>query len=347
MAFTNGTVYARIGAFGNLQSYGGAATNINCLDDMTFSTGKYIYGERIYLDYIIKNPTASWLKIQNLSDDEGVLFQTKRTGLAYGDIQIINNEINCFTGGTTSLRRLYINLLSEVQVQNLFVKSLESNVLGDVISFNSDLVASGNTQNVTCKYLFNTSSGGDLLIASNMILNTSINLQTRVTGYSYNNIKVYGNSLYSSYNGTTNTPICVYPSIVNCSDERVKHKIKPLENGLELLSQLKIKSYLKTMDFKVSYDASGNINEQNWREYGMVAQDILETDLSFAVNIPMDVETQPYTLNYDYVFVANLKATQELHDIVKNQQIEIDALKEQVKRIDDLEDVINMLLAKV
>ena len=342
LSFGGGTVNARIGGFGDIQSFGGSATNINCLDNMTFSTGKYIYGERIYLDYIIKNPSASWLKIQNLTDDEGVIFQTKRTGLPFGEIRILNNEIDCFVGGTTTKRRLYINLTSDVQVDGLRTENLQSTSTGSIRLF-SNISSQSDSLVIYCRIFANSSLTNELVIASNVPQNSAINLQTRASGYSLNNIRVLGNTLFSTRNGSIPTNIIANPSISNSSDIRLKEDITPLTNGLDLINQLNIKKYqkkavlnksiLKSCEKNDCFDGDCYMNHR-WLEYGVIAQEVLQTDLSFAVDVPPDLENNPYTLNYNMLYNANLLATQELDK-------KIITLEQKIKH---LEDIINSLL---
>jgi len=342
VSFAGGSVYARVGGFGDIQSFGGFATNINCLDDMTFSAGKYIYGQRIYLDYIIKNPTASWLKIKNLSDDEGIIFQTKRAGLAYGDIRILNNEIDCFVGGTTTKRRLYINLTNDVQMDGLRVQDLRSTSTGSIRLF-SNISSQSDSLVIFCRIFANSSLTNELVIATNVPAGSAINLQTRASGYSINNIRVLGNTLFSTRNGSVPTNIIANPSISNSSDIRLKENIEPLTNGLNLINQLNIKKYqkkavlnksiLKSCEKSECFDCECYMKHR-WLEYGVIAQEVLKTDLSFAVDVPADLENQPYSLNYNMLYNANLLATQELDK-------KIITLEQKIKH---LEDIINGLL---
>ena len=352
LSFGGGTVYARVGGFGDIQSFGGSATNINCLDNMTFSSGKYIYGERIYLDYIIKNPSASWLKIQNLSDDEGVIFQTKRTGLPFGEIRILNNEIDCFVGGTTTKRRLYINLTSDVQVDGLRTENLQSTSTGSIRLF-SNISSQSDSLVIYCRIFANSSLTNELVIASNVPQNSAINLQTRASGYTINNIRILGNTLFSTRNGSTPTNIVANPSISNSSDIRLKEEIEPLTNGLGLINQLNIKKYqkkavlnksiLKSCEEDECFDCDCYMNHR-WLEYGLIAQEVLETDLSFAVDTPADLENNPYTLNYNMIYNVNLLATQELHKLILDQQAEIIELK---KDITQNQKLVNLILSKI
>ena len=47
-------------------------------------------------------------------------------------------------------------------------------------------------------------------------------------------------------------------------------------------------------------------------EAGFIAQEVLNTDLSFAVVTPEDPETEPYGLNYNSLFTVAVAAIKEL-----------------------------------
>ena len=84
--------------------------------------------------------------------------------------------------------------------------------------------------------------------------------------------------------------------------------------------------------------------KHRWTEYGVIAQEVLNTDLSFAVDIPPDLENNPYTLNYNMIYNANLLATQELHKLILDQQAEIIELK---KDITQNQKLVNLILSKI
>ena len=121
------------------------------------------------------------------------------------------------------------------------------------------------------------------------------------------------------------------PSFQETSDDRLKHNEKDIANATDILKQLKPKRYLKSEqkyadDFMVNEDRS-NLHEFDTlkEETGFIAQDVLQTDLSFCVG---GSEAETYTLDYNSIYAVHVKATQELCD-------EIEALK---RRLDALEN---------
>jgi len=127
------------------------------------------------------------------------------------------------------------------------------------------------------------------------------------------------------------------------SDDRLKHQEVPIDNGLYLINQVKTEFYKKTREMKES-NYMGDISGEWWWERGVIAQDLLKTDFSYCVHTPSFPEAEPYSVKYHDLFVANIAATQELHKLVLEQQKEINDLKQQVSRIDNLENKINTLL---
>ena len=120
----------------------------------------------------------------------------------------------------------------------------------------------------------------------------------------------------------------------NYSDNRLKHNEINIQNGLEVIRQLKPQKYMKT---SVLYpgDYSGNvIDEWKW-ESGLIAQDILNIpDLSYVVkggdwyNTSNELVEYPYSIEkYRDIFTYNIAATKELDVIVQSQQTEINSLK--------------------
>tara|TARA_A100001015_G_scaffold140549_1_gene155925 strand:- start:602 stop:4243 length:3642 start_codon:yes stop_codon:yes gene_type:complete len=84
----------------------------------------------------------------------------------------------------------------------------------------------------------------------------------------------------------------VYGSHNISSDVHLKTNIEDI-SGLDMIHQLNPKKYLK----------NGN------QETGFIAQDVLNTDVSFAVT-----DTNPLLLNYNTIFTYGIKAIQELND---------------------------------
>ena len=99
---------------------------------------------------------------------------------------------------------------------------------------------------------------------------------------------------------------------VNTSDEKLKENIKECDLGIDFINTLKPKSY-NFKDLKEDNDAYGK------KRYGLIAQDILETELKDSVFGKKDGE---YGLSYNDVIAPMIKAIQELKaeiEILKNK----------------------------
>ena len=116
------------------------------------------------------------------------------------------------------------------------------------------------------------------------------------------------------------------------SDDRLKHNEQDI-SGLELITQLKPQKYLKTRmmyeeNYTLTVDDSGNYTnllegDIVSEEMGIIAQDILKIpELNFCV-----VNTTPYSLKYDNLFVLSIQAIKELKAKNDALQTSHDALK--------------------
>ena len=111
------------------------------------------------------------------------------------------------------------------------------------------------------------------------------------------------------------------------SDDRLKHNEQIITNGLSVMSQLTPKKYDKT---QVLMDANynGALEEGEYtKEAGLIAQELLETDISFVVKIPENLETDPYGVDYNSVFTYAISAIKELHVLVQSQATTINELQ--------------------
>ena len=122
-----------------------------------------------------------------------------------------------------------------------------------------------------------------------------------------------------SLNSTLVSALTIFTNtIVNSSDDRLKHNEKNINNGLEIIRQLEPQIYQKTRNFK-HIDFSGIVNEDYILEAGLIAQEVEKiTDLSFSVNIGN--ETIPYSLNYNNIFVFGLAAIKELDKKISDKE---------------------------
>ena len=99
---------------------------------------------------------------------------------------------------------------------------------------------------------------------------------------------------------------------VNTSDETLKENIKECDLGIDFIDSLKPKSY-NLKDLKEDNDAYGK------KRYGLIAQDILQTELKDSVFGKKDGE---YGLSYNDLIAPMIKAIQELKaevDLLKNK----------------------------
>ena len=154
------------------------------------------------------------------------------------------------------------------------------------------------------------------------------------------------------------------------SDDRLKHNEEDI-SGLELITQLHPQKYLKTRmmyeeNYTLTVDASGNYTnllegDSVHEEMGVIAQDVLKIpELNFCV-----VNTTPYSLKYDNLFVLSIQAIKELkaetdalqtsHNALKNSHVilsshvvsSIEAIKELNAETDALQtshDALKALL---
>ena len=180
---------------------------------------------------------------------------------------------------------------------------------------------------------------------------------------SFNNIDETGKWDFSNIAVTT---LNVTGTFTNTSDDRLKHNEVVIANGLEVIDQLNPKFYQKT---QVMLDTSynGDLSGQAWTyEAGLIAQEVLQIpDLSFVIsggdyyqesyilnNQSNDISTnydisynlikQPYSLNYNSVFVYGVAAIKELHAKVKAQETNVldEQLNNLITRIETMETTL-------
>uniref|UniRef100_A0A6C0D6N0 Peptidase S74 domain-containing protein n=1 Tax=viral metagenome TaxID=1070528 RepID=A0A6C0D6N0_9ZZZZ len=170
---------------------------------------------------------------------------------------------------------------------------------------------------------------------------------------SFNSIDETGKWTFQNMAVTT---LNVTGTFTNSSDDRLKHNEVIITNGLDVIDRLNPKFYQKT---QVMLDASynGDLSGHAWTyEAGLIAQELLQIpDLSFAVcggdyyhesynyydtsinyydtssnyinranyDISYNLITQPYSLNYNSIYVYVFAAIKELHAKVKAQETAI------------------------
>jgi len=128
--------------------------------------------------------------------------------------------------------------------------------------------------------------------------------------------------------------IYAWNPVIQTSDDRHKINERPINNALALLQQLKLYEYekVKTMN---GTDVTGT-------ERGVLAQDVLNTELAYAVsgggteeiehrdddgNTTKETVEVAYSVKYNDLFVTAVQAVKELNAIAQSQRIEIDSLE--------------------
>ena len=142
----------------------------------------------------------------------------------------------------------------------------------------------------------------------------------------------------------------IHVATENPSDNRLKHNEIHITNGLDIIRQLKPQKYQKTLEMKEA-DYNGDISGYWHWESGFIAQEILEiNDLKYIVkggdyiDASGNIVPEIYHLEgYKDIFVYNVQATKELDTIVKNQQTEIEQLKNENTL---LKNALNTLLSE-
>ena len=123
------------------------------------------------------------------------------------------------------------------------------------------------------------------------------------------------------------------PAYSATSDKRLKFNEKPLINALDVINILKPLEYDITQDIVDEF----NDNTPHIHQCGFIAQSIQEVDeLKHVVmggEIGEDGKETIRSLNYNAIFTYAVKSIQELHTIVKQQQEQIDAQKQQIERL--------------
>ena len=134
------------------------------------------------------------------------------------------------------------------------------------------------------------------------------------------------------------------------SDKRLKFYEKNIDNGLNIIRQLKPLKYLKIDNLLKEETKEPDLSKvYSYYEAGFVAQDILEiSDISFSVSHGDKIDNfgniieQPYQLSYDSIFTYTTAAVKELDNIVQKQENKIKSqellINELISRIEKLEN---------
>ena len=119
--------------------------------------------------------------------------------------------------------------------------------------------------------------------------------------------------------GSSSTRVRTFYAVnaLNTSDRTLKKNINDCDLGLTFVNNLKPKS------FYFNDTVSGSI-EHNRKNYGLIAQDLIDTPLNDSVFGEKDGE---YNLRYNDLFAPMIKAIQQLTEKVESQQKQIEELE--------------------
>ena len=131
----------------------------------------------------------------------------------------------------------------------------------------------------------------------------------------------------------TLNPIALYVggTTVSSSVKSLKFNEKPLTNALDVINRLEPVEYDQTKDLTDSNTADTPQSHQ----CGVNAQSVQQIDkLKYAVvggEIGEDVVESVSYVNYNVIFTHGMRAIQELSQLVKTQQMQIDELQKQLR----------------
>ena len=118
------------------------------------------------------------------------------------------------------------------------------------------------------------------------------------------------------------------------SDDRLKHNETKVDGALVAIDRLKVLKYDKTTRMFPA-DYKGDLKGiSSAKEVGVIAQDLLKiSTFKDFVTVPSKVDDTPHYVDYQAINMYHLRATQELHAIVKKQQATIAALSSKVAKL--------------
>jgi hypothetical protein len=227
-----------------------------------------------------------------------------------------------------------------------FVETTGNETIAGVKTFSDDIEASSNV-NVGALLKFDTGSGwGDLI---NMRGGAgSFGYQTMIShNYHSGTFRPKLEFKFGYVNHpNTGTSVAVGGFVTRngfanaSSDDRLKHDELNIANGLEVIRSLNPQYYRKTFDFQDS-------EEECVYEAGFIAQEVLETELAFAVSdgdyVNENGETveEPYRLDYNSVFTYAVAAVKELDAVVQAQAATIASLETRLNRLTSMFDAFH------
>ena len=126
--------------------------------------------------------------------------------------------------------------------------------------------------------------------------------------------------------------LCENGVLTSSSDKRLKFNEKPLVNALDIINRLEPVEYDQTYNLTDTYTEDTPQSHQ----CGFIAQSVQQIDelrhaVVGGVIVGEDGKETLRALNYNAVFTYAVKAIQELSQLVKAQQLQIDELKQQLQ----------------
>jgi len=321
---------------GSIGHTGGTGA-LDITNDLTMATGKVINTDNLVsTDATITTLDTTTGNIDTVNSDTVNSTAVNATSITVDNIGLPTNSSESILDFTSSVR-------VSTEGKAFYARTVGTGILQSYgggatnIEVLDDLTLKGNNF-IKCRNIYNTvdDAGGDMNISSYAQYNRAINIETRASP-GYCRQKFLGTTIYNTGNNNTATSLTISPSVSNSSDSRMKHKIEPLDFALDKLAELEFKTYMKTSKINEETDADGNVIGQSWREFGVIAQEAVKTSFEFSVDAPTDLETGAYAINYNNLFVAGLRATQELHDIVKSQNDLITKLEARIVSLESKE----------
>jgi len=204
---------------------------------------------------------------------------------------------------------------NNIYSDNFYAKNSNIITFHNDISFNNNNISFVNNAIIDSDVSVNGDISCNILRASNLSIQEISGDISFIGNFDFSG-KVF---IDGSLNSTLVSALTIFTNtIVNSSDDRLKHNEKNITNGLEIIRQLEPQIYQKTRNFK-DIDFSGIVNEHYILEAGLIAQEVEKiTDLSFSVNIGNEII--PYSLNYNNIFVFGLAAIKELDKKISDKE---------------------------
>ena len=228
-----------------------------------------------------------------------------------------------------------ISLTQDVSINTLKVAS--------ILDLSGELRADGGIKCDTDKFTVengtgNTNIGGTLTIGNNQFSVESNTGNTNISGLVSVNSTVSDNKAYRTYLNSAETFYVQMngnvwaQAVTTYSDSRLKHNKETLQ-GLEVIRKLKPTKYDKTN--------TENEGDAYIQEAGFIAQEVLETDISWAVN-ESQTDKKYYGLNYNSVFTYGIQAIKELDEQLNLEKEKTKLLQEELQKTN--QELINAKL---